>query len=193
VVPYGAAGFPSRPSNATVEFLGIGSVGNNFFAGGANNDFSSASQSIDLSSIAEVIDAGNALFRLSASFGSFPEKDYPLFEMSYYDANGQALFGGLLTAKIQPDIDTRGRLVVGNNSGSIISGFARGTRSIVLTLKMTRDTVGSSYNNAYADNLSLVLTDRTPATAVPEPSAVPGVLIGGALVVGVMKKRRQKL
>ncbi|WP_310483465.1 PEP-CTERM sorting domain-containing protein [Chamaesiphon sp. VAR_48_metabat_403] len=194
VVPYGAAGFPERNSDAIVAGIGLSSLGNNFFAGGPNNNVSSASQTIDLSSIAEVIDSPSGVgFVLSATFGHFPEKDYPSLEIDYFDANGQPIFFGLLTGKIGPTIDQRGNIGVGSNKFSLFSGFRPGTRSAIVTLRMTRDTVGSSYNNAYADNLSLVLTDRTPATAVPEPSAVPGILVGGALVVGVMKKRRQKL
>jgi hypothetical protein len=48
------------------------------------------------------------------------------------------------------------------------------------------------YNASFTDNLSLVLTDAAPATDVPEPSEVPGLLIGGALVIGAIKKRQQK-
>ncbi|WP_295621142.1 PEP-CTERM sorting domain-containing protein [Chamaesiphon sp. GL140_3_metabinner_50] len=66
-----------------------------------------------------------------------------------------------------------------------------GTRRISVQLAM----IGTGlFNDAYADNLSLVLTDtNATATSVPEPSAILGVLIGGALVVGAMKKRRKNL
>jgi hypothetical protein len=190
VVPYGAVGFPIPPTSL------IGSVGNNFFAGGPNNDVSSASQTIDLSSIAEVIDAGDirsasrVLYDLSASFGSFPEKDYPSIEVASYNASGQEIF----TTKFPVPEGVRGIFSVGATNFFSGSGLLPGTRSIIVTLRMTRDTVGSSYNNAYADNLSLVLRDNTNrATNIPEPSAISGILVGGALVVGVMKKRRQKL
>jgi hypothetical protein len=66
-----------------------------------------------------------------------------------------------------------------------------GTRSILLTLGMLRAVV--SYNDGYADNLSLVLNNNTPVTSVPEPSSIPGILVGGALVVSVVRKRKQKL
>ncbi|WP_310426204.1 PEP-CTERM sorting domain-containing protein [Chamaesiphon sp. VAR_48_metabat_135_sub] len=67
-----------------------------------------------------------------------------------------------------------------------------GTRSIYTELLMVGPNTG--YNDTYADNLSLILTDiNATATSVPEPSEIPGVLIGGALVVGAIKQRKQKL
>ena len=194
VVPYGAAGFPTPPIFTPT----VGSVGSNFFAGGPNNNVSSASQTIDLSSIAGFIDSPFGVkLDLSATFGSFPEKDYPSLEIATFDANGRPR--NSFPLKIEPSVNggngvSVGSTNLGNNKFSLVGfGLSSGTRSVVVTLRMIRDTVGSSYNNSYADNLSLVLTNNTPATAVPEPSAVPGVLIGGALVVGAMKKRRQKL
>jgi hypothetical protein len=194
VVPYGAAGFPARIPDANIAGLGLGSLGNNFFAGGPNNNVSSASQTIDLSSIAGVIDlSSGVLFTLSGNFGSFPDKDYPFLEVDTFDARGrESGIGTTRVGFVGPLESLRGNVNLGNGTFGVSGSIFPNTRSIVVTLRMTRDTVGSSYNNAYADNLSLVLIDRTPATAVPEPSAIPGVLIGGALVVGVMKKRRQK-
>jgi hypothetical protein len=186
------------------NFVSPGPVnrGNNFFGGGPANGFSNsskASQTIYLSSGSEAIDSGNTQFDLSGFLGGYSIKqDEAMVIASFLDTNNVKLSSasiGPVTFLDRLD-NTLGLFVTGllarNTSGLVPIG----TRSILVELNMSAAVRGGNfnlyYNDAYADNLALVLTDATPATSVPEPSDVPGLLIGGALVVGVIKKRQQK-
>ncbi len=179
-IPYGTVGFPSITSPGPIN------RGNNFFSGGTGgtNPF----QFIDVSAIAGAIDTGTVRYDLSGFFGGKTDSDDDagirmvfsnqrgaetgLTRIGFYTKEDRANITGLLEA----------------SSSAVVP---IGTRRISVELRMTG--VGL-YNDAYADNLSLVLTDiNATATSVPEPSAIPGVLIGGALVVGAIKKRRKNL
>jgi hypothetical protein len=138
-------------------------------------------QTIDLSMDASVIDTGNISYDLSGWFGGIPNLyGFSQLSINFLDENSSGLDFRSLAVDVS-DLAVTG-LLDRNTSGSIPIG----TRSITVELLMT------SSNYAYADNLSLVLTNNA-ATSVPEPSVVPGLLIGGAVVVSVLKKRKRKL
>jgi hypothetical protein len=65
-----------------------------------------------------------------------------------------------------------------------------GTRSIDLTLLLSR--VDGTYNDGYADNLSLVLTagEISVPTTVPEPGTY-ALLLGGFGLLGYFARRRR--
>ena len=180
-IQYGTAGFPSVTSPGPIN------RGNNFFSGGTSivtNPF----QFFDVSAIAGAIDAGTVRYDLSGFFGGKTDSDdfagisMVLFSQRGAEAGRTSI--GFYTKEDRANI-------TGLLEASSSAVVPIGTRRISVELRMIG--VGL-YNDASADNLSLVLTDiNAAATSVPEPSAIPGVLIGGALVVGAIKKRRQKL
>jgi hypothetical protein len=180
-VQYGTTGFPSTTDGDPTN------RGSNFFAGGANIGFTTAVQFIDLGAGDGVIDAGNARFNESGFFGGkIGEQNYSALSTIFYGANGGELFRTSL-----------GGYSTGSSTGLFeqsTSGLVPiGTRRISLQLTLLPANGLASYNNGYADNLSLVFTDiNASATNVPEPSSIPGILIGGALVVGAIKHRQQK-
>jgi hypothetical protein len=157
------------------------------------SSFATAFQTIDLFSDAETIDAGNISFNLSGFLGGYSTKqDTASVMASFFDVNNSILS----SASIGPVTDLDRNSTTGLQERANAGLVPVGTRSILVELQMNAiDPDGSinSYNNtAYADNLSLVLTANTPKK-IPEPSEVPGLLIGGALLVGAIKIRQQKL
>jgi hypothetical protein len=154
---------------------------------------SSAFQTIDLSSDYAIIDEGYTSFNLAGFLGGYSIKeDAASLVASFLDANNSTLS----SASIGP-VTNLDRIYTTGLQERVTTGFVPvGTRSILVELNMNVTATGSSSNsydnNAYADNLSLVLTDAKPATRIPEPSEVPGLLIGGALAIGAIKKRQQK-
>jgi hypothetical protein len=186
------------------------SRGNNFFGGGPVNSFvpnisfvniarwssnqsnsvSTAFQTIDLLSDAGTIDAGDINFNLSGFLGGYGiERDAASVVASFLDANNLTLS----SARIGPVTDLDRNFTTGLQERTTTGLVPIGTRSILVELQMNAiDTVNSDSNHAYADNLSLVLTASNSVTSVPEPSELPGLLIGGALVVGAIKNRRHQ-
>jgi hypothetical protein len=193
-VQYGAGGtlpFPTATSpGPTVR-------GANFFAGGQGNLTSTATQLITLSPDFSVIDAGDATFDLSGFFGGYREQGDRASLTATFQNSGSTSLGNFTVGPVTAAerIAAFGSPNPGSNQATgLLSRTASGvvptgTRNILLTLSMLRS--DPTYNDGYADNLSLVLNNNTPVTSVPEPSAVPGLLVGSALVVGVIKKRKK--
>ncbi len=155
--------------------------GLNFFSGGGSNTSSSITQMIDISAAAATIDLGHAGFDLSAYLGGFAsQNDHAVLQISFLDVAQ----GALGNASIGPV----GNVDRGNITGLLLretTGHVPvGTRFIDVALTMTR--TAGSYNDGYADNLSLVLQ------AVPEPSSYAMLLAGlGTLAVG-LRRRKQR-
>ena len=158
VVQYAAGGgFPTLTDPGPV------SRGNNFFAGGTSNPSSSASQLIDLSTLANEIDAGQIAFQLAGFLGGFStQRDNAVLMASFINGSNVQLGSAQLGPVSTADRASNTGLLFRDTLGSVPIG----TRSVNLLLQMTR--LDGSYNDGYADNLSLVLT--TP-TNVPEPSS----------------------
>jgi hypothetical protein len=194
------------------------SRGNNFFGGGSATHFSDftatfqrisrssdpqanglasssiAFQTIDLSSDYDIIDVGDTSFNLSGFLGGYlVKKDAASVVASFLDANNLTLS----SASIGPVTDIDRNFTTGLQERANGGLVPVGTRSILIELQMNAidpdGSINSYNNNAYADNLSLVLTANTPVKKIPEPSEVPGLLIGGALLIGAIKIRQQKL
>jgi hypothetical protein len=162
----------------------------------ANGVSSSATafQTIDLFSDAETIDAGNISFNLSGFLGGYSIKqDAASVMASFLDVNNSILS----SSSIGPVTDLDRNFTTGLQERANAGLVPVGTRSILVELQMNAidpdGSINSYNNNAYADNLSLVLTANTPVQKIPEPSEVPGLLIGGALLIGAIKIRQQKL
>ncbi len=165
--------------------------GNVFFTGGLDGS-SSGSQIISLLPGFSEIDAGNVSFGLSAFLGGyFDQEDNATLSAVFRNGSGT----GLGTFSIGPVLAADRNNLTGLLARSTTGVVPTGTRDILVTLTMSR--LAGAVNDGYADNLSLVLTNNTitpptATTSVPEPSAIPGILVGGAFVVGVARKRKQK-
>jgi len=158
---------------------GPASRGLNFFAGGPSAAASSGWQSIDLSSGAGVIDAGGASFDLSAYLGGFSSQgDNARLTVTFLDG-ASAVLGSATIGPVSP-ADRAGAtgLLWQETTGSVPVN----TRSATIELLLTR--TDGSYNDGYADNLSLVIS------AVPEPSEALLLSIGGLALVGWRRQNR---
>ena len=135
--------------------------GSNFFAGGPNNASSAASQHIDVSIGAGTIDGVGATFNLSGFLGGFENQRDNAVLTAIFLSSGNAILGN---AMIGPVSNSDRQNASGLLYREMTSVVPFGTRSISISLQMTR--LDGAYNDAYADNLSLVLK------AVPEPASM---------------------
>lgn len=181
-VQYSASsGFP------TLTDPGPSVRGSNFFAGGPSNAFSQATQTLDVSMDTNAFGNGLTPFTLSGYVGGFAgQNDNAVFSAVFLSSGG----GVLGTAQIGPvsaaDRLSQTGLLFRSSSGTVPVG----TSSIFFDLQMTR--MEGSYNDGYADNLSLTLD--APA-AVPEASTTLsfGLLLAlGLGGVAVAKKKSAK-
>jgi hypothetical protein len=130
------------------------SRGANLFAGGPDNELSTATQTINVSSMHTTIDDGSMVFTLDGYFGGFAsQEDYAVLTLTYKDLEGQTL--GVTT--LGP-VTTQDRAeVTGLLERSTTGRIPSGTRLIDVLLTMTR--LSGHYNDGYADNLSLMLSE----------------------------------
>jgi type II secretory pathway pseudopilin PulG len=146
-VAYGTRGFPG------VRSPGPGHRGRNFFAGGPRSRRSSATQALDLHADITLIRSGKARFTLAGWLGGFGRKrDYAMVTVTWSSIHGQVL----------------GRLTVGpvtEKQRKGITGLQRRTRSGVVPRRTSRAVIrvtmvraSGSYNDGFADNLSLTIS-----------------------------------
>lgn len=179
VTQYGAGGgFPTSTDPGPAD------RGLNFFSGGPGNatGVSNATQLIDVSGGAATIDLGSTSFDLSAYLGGFSsQRDNAVLEVSFL-SGAKAVLGSATVGSVSAsDRSNQTGLLLRETNGVVPIG----TRSIEVLLTMTR--VDGSYNDGYADNLSLVLQ----AAAVPEPSSYALALAGlGSLAVLTRRRTR---
>jgi hypothetical protein len=188
VIKYGATGFNFvnaldnlvSVTLPAVDVLGPSNRGQNLFFGGAGRASSSASQSIDVNSLASVIDVGKAAFDLSAWLGGYAtDEDIASLNITFLDRNSQSLAIASISA---PNAATRNN-VTGLFFQSTSGYIPVGTRQInvVLNANYARGRV----NDAYADNLSLVITQ------VPEPTISGLSLLVASSFMIVWKSRKK--
>jgi hypothetical protein len=147
-VSYGYSDLPSTAMGAQVH------GGKNFFAGGPDNAASSASQTITLSKAwLKAVAVGKTTATLSADLGGWQsQNDAITITASFRAANGSPL--GKL--KIGP--------VNGAARGAVTEYLARSTSGAVpakttsVTISMSSHRSDGSYDDGYADNLSLTLS-----------------------------------
>ncbi len=126
------------------------SRGNNFFAGG-NATKSTMTQAIDVSSLASQIDAGTLPYTLSAYLGGYAgDGDNAQLTMTFR-GRGSVTLGPVLPA----ERSNVSGLLLKSSTGNVPTG----TRFIDLILEFNR--TSGSYNDGYADNLSLILGTAT--------------------------------
>jgi hypothetical protein len=162
-VQYGSpGGFP--------DFTVRDSVGGgvNFFAGG-NNSASIAEQTIDVSAAAPEIDSNDAYATLSAYLGGFSgQRDNMTIAGLFEDQDGQVFQQGLFVGPVTPeDRANQTTLLLRSMSVSIPAG----TRTMHVTLIANGQ--DGTFNDGYADNVSLTLHQGQPP-APPPPPPTPG-------------------
>lgn len=149
-VKYGASGgFP------TASAPGPKKRGANFFAGGPGSDAARADQTVPLSAYATII-AHGATYKLGAWLGGFASQDdNTTVTIAWEKANGTllgAVMIGPVSAAARQDVTG---MLYRAKAGTI----PHGTAKAVVNVEMTR--AAGSYNDGYADNLSLTLASKS--------------------------------
>jgi hypothetical protein len=158
-----------------------------FFAGGnggvinGGTAISTGTQTFDFSSISGAINANEAHYDLSGWIGGWDnQSDQAQLSVSFYDA-GHHLTG---TATIGPVTAADRSNVTGLYFRQSTGFIPASTRSAELLLTMSRNMNVGTYNDAYADNLSL-------RVAVPEPGSIASVAAMAMLGFGIWRRRVQ--
>ncbi len=153
-VQYNASGgFPAASDP------GPSSRGANFFAGGPNTASSSATQVIDVSAQAAAIDTGTVIFELSGYLGGFGGQNDNTMLTATFENAGASSLGTAAIGPVTPSDRSGATGLVFRFSAGIVPVS---TRLIGVRLQMTR--TDGSYNDGYADNLSLkLLVNSAPA------------------------------
>jgi hypothetical protein len=148
-VQYGASGgFPDKTS------VGPPDRGNNFFGGG-NVAKSTASQTIDLSAGASTIDVGGVTFVLSAWLGGYSNQDdSPTVSVTFLSASGAVLRSAVIgPLKAADRKDVTGLFL--RKATGVVPANARSARVVI-----TDTRYAGTYNDAYSDDISLVLAKK---------------------------------
>jgi hypothetical protein len=188
VITYGATGFnfvnalgnTVSVTLPAVDVPGPSERGQNLFFGGAGRASSSASQSIDVNSLATIIDAGRGAFDLSGWLGGYDtDQDIASLNIEFLNQVNQSLGTASITAPNPTERNNVTGLFFRSNQGLVPVGTR--TINVVLNAAYARGRV----NDAYADNLSLVITQ------VPEPS-VSGLILIGASCIAAWKLPKKR-
>lgn len=188
VLCYGATGFQFVNMNGqVVQVSGLPDAtvpgptdrGKGLFFGGGDRASSSASQAIDLTELASVIDAGQAFFELSGWLGGYiTDSDSPILNVSFLSDTSQPLGNISLNGLTAAERNNTTGLFLKSADGFLPIG----TRQAIVKLDMNY--VKGRVNDAYADDLSLVVN------RVPEHSI--GLLPLSLLSVSGMLIRRSR-
>jgi Right handed beta helix region len=160
IVKYGSPGFPSTTDSGPSDRLKA------FFAGGSTAS-SSLSQNIDVSANAADIDVGKVVCDVSAWLGGYlNDGDSAQFNVTFLNGAGaQTLSLGPVTTA-----DRAGNTGLLNRSRTV--SVPTGVRTISVALYMNRDpNNGGSYNDGYADSLSVVLRGPIVVTTTADSGA----------------------
>ncbi|HXJ84928.1 MAG TPA: FG-GAP-like repeat-containing protein, partial [Candidatus Methylomirabilis sp.] len=155
IVPYGApGGFP------LVTDPGPANRGRNFFSGGVSA-VAQISQVIDIEAIGAAVDAGQIRYDLSGYFGGFANQndraDIVAFFYTTSDGSGVSFaHSGTIGDVLAADRGNQTGLLFRSTSG-VVPG---GARSIRVSLSIVNGGAAGTYNDGYADSLSLVLSPR---------------------------------
>jgi len=155
---------------------------NNYFAGGPGSASSSAAQTINVAAGAASIDAGTASYNLSGWLGGFSSQDdNAALTITFRNAGATAIGSASIGPVTAADRGSITGMLLRSAGGAVPVG----TRTIDVVLQMTR--LAGSYNDGYADDLSLVLSGPAAASAQPVPTIGEWsliVLIGLLMLAG---------
>jgi hypothetical protein len=129
------------------------------FTGGYNTDTTTLSQTIDVTALAGRVDTGTIHAALSAYLGGFSDQeDNATVEATFVSGFGATLGTSVIGPVTATDRGSASGLLARSQDVAVPAQ----TRSIVVSMIFERAT--GTYNDGYADNISLVLTDTaTPA------------------------------
>ncbi len=145
-VQYGTPAFLTAADGAALG------GGVNFFAGGPGGAASAATQVVDVSGAAAEIDAGKVGATLSALLGGYSSQtDHAAVTATFLNAGGAPAGAVALPTVTSTDRNLTTALVARTASAAVPAG----TRQISVRIDAIRD--DGSYNDAYIDNVSLVL------------------------------------
>jgi hypothetical protein len=166
-VAYGASGgFPDAAASAS--FGG----GKNFFAGG-NVDVSTAVQPFNINAAAPEIDRGGLVMTLSARLGGFEGQDDNAQVTTELKNSAGATLARIHLAPVM-SADRNSVTTLLPRSASV--GVPVGTRTLLTTITSTR--VSGSYNDGYADNVTVHFGGGGPeAGQTGEASTVSGKVL----------------
>jgi hypothetical protein len=163
VCAYGTTGAYSFP---TTSGPGPSGRGKNFFAGGNGNAASQLTQNIDVSGFGMQIDTGAFPYLLSGWLGGYEnQNDNAVLQIAFETSTGFTLGTASIGPVLPADRNGATGLVQRSATGAVPSG----TRKIVAMLQFTR--TDGTYNDGYADNLSLQLGDPACSFTLSAPSA----------------------
>ena len=174
--PAAEAAFPDVNASAAIG------GGNQFFAGGpdntTDNTVETATQNADVSAGATEIDAGTVTATLSADLGGFSTQgDNAAVAATFLSSAG----GQLGTLTIGPvtaaDRNNTTQLLHRSASGTVPPG----TRTVRVVLTATK--TDGSYNDAYADNLSLTLGGASGSSAPVIGKSLNATSVKGKVLV----------
>jgi SdrD B-like domain len=151
IVQYGAPEFP------TATGPGPTSRGKNFFAGGPSNSESDFFQKLDASNLATSIDAKQIKFTLDGFLGGFSNQTDNASVFLNFQNNSNGLVSQV---SIGPVTNTNRNNMTGLIEKSLNGTIPATTRFIQVQIHFEGG--AGSYNDGYADNLSLVLTSSAP-------------------------------
>ncbi len=190
ILCYGASGFEFVNNlNETVRVSGLPDAnspgpqnrGNNLFFGGADRSSSSASQLVNVTDLGSIIDTGKGVYDLGAWLGGYStDEDNVLLSLDFLNKDGQSLGKTSISSPTPEERNNITSLLFKSTQGILPVG----SRQINVALNMNY--VRGRINDAYADKLSLVITQ------VPEPSMTPAFLVGGSFLA-ILKLRQKHL
>jgi hypothetical protein len=146
VVAYGAADFPGVQTGSAIG------GGKSFFAGGPGNAGSAVTQSIDVGSKRALIDSGKGKATLSGYLGGYGGQNDSLSAVAVFLGPSGTRLGAI---KIGPVTAAERKLATGLLKKTKTGPIPPKTRAIRVTLGANR--TAGSYNDGYADNLSLTI------------------------------------
>jgi hypothetical protein len=162
--------------------------GSNYFAGG-NNASSSAAQTINVAAGAATIDGGTATYSLSGWLGGFSSQDdNAALTVTFRNAGATAIGSATIGPVTAADRGSATGMLLRTATGAVPVG----TRTIDVVLQLTR--VSGTYNDGYADELSLVLAGAPVAVgqAVPTLNEWNLIALIGLLSIGAFLALRRR-
>ena len=147
VLRYGMpGGFPSTSDPGPSE------RGRNFFVGGPDSALSIGTQVVDVAALSAAIDDSGIAFKLSGYLGgTSAQHDHAKVQLFFKTADGETLAQASIGPVTPSDRNFRTKLVSRSAAGDVPPK----TRTIEIRLQMVR--FEGTYNDAFADELSLVL------------------------------------
>lgn len=153
VLKYGTlGGFP------TTNTPGPLNRGNQFFEGGPDSTFAAASQLISVAAVGSVIDNKYVRYKLTAFLGGTgAQKDNAEVHARFLDGDGKALGEVVIGPVLLEEREFKTVFLLKTASGILPAG----TRSVEVRLQF--NLVDGKYDDAFADNIALVLSPTVVA------------------------------